>query len=1070
MLKIVTGHYHPDLEQALVDEVRSLKSSDPFAPLAIVVPSDPLKRRLQRVLCIEHRLALLDVHFLTFSQLAWHLFRERQALPPVAEAAGPFEEVSDLFLERLLIHIARRKPAGLKGLDLSSLPPGAWPALWTTLRDLRDAMVEPEAGLRAVAEGLFDPHETAGLQALLTLHALAREGTRALHVGTADDLAAMAHSWVAASPSLSRFRRICYYGFYDVTQVQLSLFEAIVNRCPVTLYFPLGDDPAFAFAERFFERHIEPLRGKEPVVTSPAVESGGLPQVRIMDAVGPDDELAVACKEVLALVDTHGYRFDEIGLVARTLEPYRAALRRTLDRHRIPFVTQEGLPVIQEPAAKVLAQLATLPQAQFYRAPVLDVLTSPFYRAGARRSDGVEPRPDLWRLAVCELGITRGEDEWRRLSSAGALEAWTTEGEAEEPDEWNGKVCINAGQVRLLGELVARLIQDCRVLPEQGGATELTDSFLALAEKHLAIPGLTADADEGGVASERVHGCGETIAAVLARLRQLDLLGETMTWAEWTALFLQALERTTIPLEPEDHAGVQVLDAMAARGLAFRALFVLGLNEKVFPRYIREDAFLRDRNRRVLDEALGYKTDEKLAGYDEERLLFALLRQAAGQRLYLLYQRADANGRPLAPSTYLDAFLKREDRDRTADLSVPRRLADRLKLPLFAPALLTREELAVGLVLQGRDPVAMLESADRGGALFERGLAALRVIESEARGLGEYDGMTGLLRQRWAALTSRGLAPTSLEQYAQCPFRYFSAKVLGLEPVRHEAAGDLSPPVLGELCHDTLQRCYRRLLEAGWPKTELPRDRIRADIASATDEAFADHAREHGAGYALIGLLARETVIALVEAMIESDERDFREQGFEPVGFEIEAEGSLEAIDPAAFKGLKIAGRLDRVDRRAHPPALRIVDYKYRHGDDRGVDRNLAVSAVRGYRLQPPLYALMAPAGPAAERAAAETVELAFLIRKPSPQVKRVRFDATEWNGPAGALMKKTVEAVVDGIREGRHLILPDGYCDRCEFSAACRRFHGPTWWRSYSSPPAKLLRRLRKQKVRSEE
>ena len=67
MLKIVTGHYHPDLEQALVEEVRSLKSTDQFAPLAIVVPSDSLKRRLKQLLCIEQQLALLDVHVFTFS-------------------------------------------------------------------------------------------------------------------------------------------------------------------------------------------------------------------------------------------------------------------------------------------------------------------------------------------------------------------------------------------------------------------------------------------------------------------------------------------------------------------------------------------------------------------------------------------------------------------------------------------------------------------------------------------------------------------------------------------------------------------------------------------------------------------------------------------------------------------------------------------------------------------------------------------------------------------------------------------------------------------------------------------
>jgi len=1064
MLKIVTGHYHPDLEAALVEEVRSLKSADPLVPLAIIVPSIPLRRRLKQLLCVEHQRALLDVQFLTFHQLALQLDNERQTLQGAGEMAQPLEVVPDLFFERLLSSIARRKLSGLQGLDLSNLPPGAWPALWTTMRDLRDATVDPSGVLRAVADGLFDPHETPYLQALFTLHAAVQEAGRALHVGSADDLAAAVIPWVQSSPWLSHLGRVCYYGFYDVTQVQLSLFEAVVKRRPATLYFPLGDGPEFAFATRFFERHIEPLRGAEPIVTKPDAHRETTPQIRIMDAVGPDDELTVVCKEILTLVETHGYRFDEIGMVARTLEPYRAALRRTLDQHRIPFTTTAGSPVIREPAAKVAAQLASLPLTQFYRAPMLDVLTSPFYRRDLPESGGCEPRPDLWRLAVREMGITRGEAEWQRLSSAGSLQAWALADAAEEPAEGTGQFHIDAAQLRLLAKLVARLIDDYRALPEQGSAVELTDAFAALAARHLAIPGLTSDMPGDGGATEQAVACGVAIGEVLAQLCQLDRLGETMRWDEWSALFVDTMERATMPVEPAEHAGIQVLDAMAARGLTFRALFVVGLNEKVFPRYVREDAFLRDRNRRLLDETLGYKIDEKLAGYDEERLLFALLQQAARQRLYLLHQRADANGRALAPSAYLDPFLRQEPLGRTADVSVPRRLSDRLELPLFAPQLLTREELAVGLVLQGRDPIALLNSVGRGGALFAHGHAALHVIENEGHGLGEHDGVTGPLDRRWAALASRGLAPTSLEQYARCPFQYFSAQVLRLEPVRSETSGDVSPLVLGELCHDTLHHCYRRLTEAGWPQSELTSSKQQAEIQAAVDEVFAAYAKDHGTGYALIWQLARETVVVLAEAMLESDSEEFRASGFRPVQFEVEADGSLESIDPAAFKGLKIRGRLDRVDRRAQPPALRVIDYKYRHsGGERSADRDLLASAVRGFRLQPPLYALMTPEGASATP---ESVELAFLMRKPSPQVERARFDSSAWNGPAGGLLKKTVQAIVDGIREGRYAILPNGYCDHCEFSAACRRFHGPTWWRAYSSPPTRLLRQLRKQKV----
>ncbi|MGH8866092.1 MAG: hypothetical protein ACREVZ_15855, partial [Burkholderiales bacterium] len=335
MLKIVTGHYHPDLEQALVEEVRSLKSADSCVPLAIVVPSDPLKRRLTQLLCIEHKLALLDVSVLTFHQLALQLADERQAVQGAREDAPRLDVVSDLFFERLLSSIARSKLTGLQGLDLSNLPAGGWSALWTTLRDLKDATVDPAAALRAAAEGLFDPHETSKLQGLFTLHAAVQESGRALDVGSADDVTVSVLPWVPSSPWLTRLARVCYYGFYDLTQVQLSLFEAIARSRETTLYFPLGDDPAFAFARRFFERQIEPLIGAAQPVAKPAQLGEKPPQVRIMNAAGPDAELAAACKEILTLVETNGYRFEEIGIVARTLEPYRPSLKRTFEQHRI---------------------------------------------------------------------------------------------------------------------------------------------------------------------------------------------------------------------------------------------------------------------------------------------------------------------------------------------------------------------------------------------------------------------------------------------------------------------------------------------------------------------------------------------------------------------------------------------------------------------------------------------------------------------------------------------------------------------------------------------------------------
>lgn len=1073
MLRIITGPWHPDLEETLVEEVRQLKASDPIAPLAIVAPSSTLLARLRRLLVLEHALPLLNVHFLTFHQLALRLYEEGRVLADGADPRSPTLLVEDLFFEQLLRQLARREHPSLTQLRLLGEAPGTWEALWATIRDLKDAAVDPAVALGALGEGLFEPEDTPLLQALFLLYAAVLETGRMLGVGTHDDLAAAVTTQVASSRFLARFQRVLYYGFYDLTQVQLSLFEAVVKCAPVTLYFPQCDLPALTFARRFFERHLLPLahawdrlvpRGRGNSLPASQAEPR---QVQIISAVGPEDELTVACKEILTLVETHGYRFDEIGVVARTLEPYSAALHRVFGRHRIPFTSTAAARVTQEPVVKALLQLAWLPVTGFYREPIMDLLTSPFYR-GARGKQSVEPRPDLWVLAVQALGITRGEEEWERLAAAGerALPVGLSDESDGEPTGRAEHLQIEAVQLRLLSDLVSQLIADCRALPAQGHVAELTDAFAALASKHLHLPGLTADATALSDSAARLEPVWEVIRATLDQLCQLDRIGAVVNWEEWARIFMGAIERSTVPIEPDGHPGVLVLDAMAARGLPFRALFLLGLNEKVFPRFIREDAFLRDRHRRILAETLGYKIDEKLTGHEEEQLLFTLLLQAARHRLYLLYQRADAEGRSLVPSAYL-AEVRRTGAPGSGqpEVRVPRRLSERVGTPPFLPALLTPEELALWLLLQDRDPGPILKTAGETG-LFQNGWEALRQIEGEASQLGPYDGITGVLHRHWAEIGDRGIAPTSLERYARCPFQYFAAHALRLEPLRHPAAEELQAQTMGELCHAALRGCCQRLVEAGWPERELAPEALQEQAQRSVEDVFAAHAAQYGTGYALTRDLARETIVSLVTAVLEEDQLEYRVNGFKPIAFEFEANGVLSWEDLPGLTSLKLRGRLDRMDGREAPRAIRIVDYKYKQSRDmKGEDRDLLTSGIRGHRLQPALYARMT----VQDQPLPEQVEFRFLAPRWAEPVTRSHFDPASWHTPAGGQLRQTLRILTEGIRSGQYFILPappGGYCDHCDFSAACRRFHGPTWWRAHRSPSAQRLRQLRKQKV----
>lgn len=1051
MLRIVTGPFFPDLERALIDDIRRLKADDPLAPLALIVPSSSLVTGLRRLLVVESGLPLLNVHFVTFYQLALRLADEwRTAAAPDA-AAPRMEIVQDLFCEQLLTHIVHRGLPELTPLVRSASTTGAAAALWAAVRDLKDAAIDPAVGLRALGEGLFEAEERPALQALFTLQAAVLEAGRAMEVGTADDLTVAVLPWVARSRFLGGLRHACYYGFYDLTQVQLSFFEAVTARIDATLYFPQDKPPAFAFARRFFDRHLSATRTvREPLGAHGAVRPSGL--VRVMSVIGAEDELAAACKEMLDLVETHGYRFDEIGLVARTLSPYQSLFRRLFDEHRIPFCTVGGTPAIREPLVKTLVQLAWLPVSGFTRSSVLDLLSSPFYCVQPEEERTGTPRPEYWKWLAGEAGIRRGEEDWKRLAAPSlAKEHGGTAGE----------------QANLLWGVVARLIRDCQALPQRGGFAPLTDAFVSLSRRHVN------PSDQAAGGQEPAHDpVLAAVESVLTQLRQLDRLGVEVAWEEWARTFARAMERITVPITAVQPHGVTVVDAMAARGLSFRALFVLGLNEKVFPRVIREDAFLRDRDRRVLAETLGYKIDEKLAGYDEESLLFALLRHAARERLYLSYQRADAEGRMLAPSPFIQESLAGLGHGDQPDsvVPVPRRLAEKVGAPPFLPALLTRTEWALYHVGEGKDVTSFLAATGRDADLFRNCLAALRGIDGEEA--GAHDGLVGPLEEQWERLAARGLAPTSLEQYARCPFQYFAGHVLRLKSIRPVESGAPSAQTLGDLCHATLNQVYVRLCESGWPEGGLGPEEERTLIETITRDVFAASAAGHGTGYPLLWDMAQESVAGLVAALVAQDREDCVAGGFRPVAFEVEATGSVQDLGPQ-LEPMNISGRLDRVDVRQTPPGWRIVDYKFKQGRDmKSEDRDLLTGAVRGQRLQPPLYVRLNRPDAIADRLpllGPERVEFLFLAPGWDQAVERRSFEAVAWQGPAGPQLRHTLSRLLSGIKAGQYVVVPDGYCDHCDYATACRRFHGPTWWRAYRSAPARELRLLRKHKANDE-
>src|SRR5262245_56480782 len=324
----VLGLFHPHLEDALCEEVVRQKQQDPLVPLLILVPSGSLRRRLKILFARERRVSLINFHILTFHQLSLELHRECYGCQPERLA-------DDLYLEEVLRQILRVNTAAADPFAGLEEKIGGCAALWQTLRDLKDGMVDPAQMLDAAREGYFGKEDSERVSRLALFYQDFLSHYAGSRIQDYSDLDAWAAGQAPSSAFLKQFRRIYYYGFYDLIQVQLDVFQAVARHFPTTLFFPLVlDHPAWEFAQRFYERHLQGLADAgetRNLVANPEADQNGkkrqplslflqqgagiqpLPpgdlSCTLVSCSGPQDELAVTAKEILRLVTRDGILF-----------------------------------------------------------------------------------------------------------------------------------------------------------------------------------------------------------------------------------------------------------------------------------------------------------------------------------------------------------------------------------------------------------------------------------------------------------------------------------------------------------------------------------------------------------------------------------------------------------------------------------------------------------------------------------------------------------------------------------------------------------------------------------------
>ncbi len=373
--------------------------------------------------------------------------------------------------------------------------------------------------------------------------------------------------------------------------------------------------------------------------------------LRILAAPGPRREAEVVATEIWRLLKGSGWTFADIAVVipAGNAEAYLEHLRAAFEATgRLPLAFESATAGPAALLAEACGLLLEVLGSGATRAAVLRFLAHP--AASARHPD-LDPEA---LLAVCErAGILRGLDDrdfdgtylagldrlhWEQGLTRAALGAFLPQG--VRPPE--GDLPALSLPDRDAALALADLIADLRAWRGRGARTPKAwvAAFLELVEAHLG------DASEPWVrarqlARERLRG--------LARLAPEGLAEPKLAFPEMREVVLEQLTR--LDDRPESGSGIRVSTGLPMRAVPFRAIFVMGLGEGLFPAVDRPDALdLRQRpgNLRASD----------LSRAEQDRYLFLELILSARDALRLSYPSADPiTGDALPRSVVLEELV-----------------------------------------------------------------------------------------------------------------------------------------------------------------------------------------------------------------------------------------------------------------------------------------------------------------------------------------------------------------------------------------------------------------------------
>lgn len=399
---------------------------------------------------------------------------------------------------------------------------------------------------------------------------------------------------------------------------------------------------------------------------------------------------------------------------------------------------------------------------------------------------------------------------------------------------------------------------------------------------------------------------------------------ENITFESYMQILKTGLGESKLGTIPMAQDEVTVGDVDRSRSHKIKAVFIIGLNDGMFPSINKAEGFLNDDDREKIKQngvELAKGTIDRI--YEDNFNIYKAF-TTAEERIFLSYSSSDMEGKSLRPSVLVSRIKKIFEGLKEASDVIYRKSEISTKENTFKELLINLREFRDGNEIDTKwfDVYNLYNESEEWHEKLASAVKALNYTNTAEKIKKEnVEKMYG---------STLKTSVSKLEQYSGCPFSYYlkyGLKLNDKETFNVEAVDT------GSFMHDVIDNFFGVIEERNINLKEITDEELEKIVAEIVSEKLKlnrNYIFTTTEKYKVLSNRLQKVVTMSVKYIVQS----LKQSEFEVFGHELEfgGDGQYKPITVITEDGkrVEITGKIDRVDIMKNPDGtyVRIIDYK----------------------------------------------------------------------------------------------------------------------------------------------